>query len=193
MYTLKVISGSVRPGRKGPIMARWIAEFAKANTNFTVETIDLGEVGLPLLDEPLPASMGKYEHTHTKEWSAQIAEADAFIFVTPEYNGNYPASLRNAMEFLYKEWAHKAAGILSYGYSAGGARAAKALAGDLTILNVMPLPKGITLVNFPQFIVSEEEGGKEALQVTEATENAAKGMLEDLMAWTEALSVLRKK
>lgn len=174
-------------------MARWMTEFAKAHTDFNVEMIDLGEVGLPLLDEPLPASMGKYEHQHTKDWSARIADADAFIFVTPEYNGNYPASLRNALEFLYKEWAHKAAGILSYGYSAGGARAAKALAGDLTILSIMPLPKGITLVNFPQFMVSEEEGGKELLQVTEATENAAKGMLEELRAWTEALAGIRKK
>src|ERR1035437_1936385 len=98
MYNLKIISSSVRPGRKGPIVAAWIAEKAKQNGNFNVEVIDLGELNLPMMNEPNHPSLKKYVHEHTKQWSAKIDAADAFVFVTAEYDFNYPAPLRNALE-----------------------------------------------------------------------------------------------
>src|SRR2546428_13168267 len=69
----------------------------------------------------MPPSMGKYQERHTKRWAAKIASLDAFIFVSPEYNHGIPAALKNAIDFVFAEWHHKAAGFVSYG-GAGGAR-----------------------------------------------------------------------
>src|SRR5690606_20204524 len=115
MYQLKIISSTVRPGRKGPLITQWIAEKARQNENFAVEVLDLHEIDLPLMDEAFHPRLKKYEKEHTKRWSAKIDAADAFIFVTGEYDHNYPAPLRNALEFLYNEWCYKPAGIVSYG------------------------------------------------------------------------------
>src|SRR5580698_7208777 len=131
MYNLKIITSTVRPGRKGPIIANWIAEKAKQQGSFNVEILDLGEINLPMMNEPHHPMMKKYEHEHTKKWSAKIDEADAFIFVTAEYDYNYPAPLRNALEYLVQEWAYKAAGIVSYGGVSAGTRAYNSLKNDL--------------------------------------------------------------
>ncbi len=98
MYNLKVITSTVRPGRKGPVIAAWIAEKAKQTGNFNVEILELGEINLPMMNEPHHPMMRKYEYEHTKKWSAKIDEADAFIFVTAEYDYTYPAPLRNAID-----------------------------------------------------------------------------------------------
>src|SRR5689334_9183014 len=100
MYTLKIISSTVRPSRKGPIVAAWVAEAARQFGGFDVEVLDLGEIRLPMMDEPHHPRLQKYEHEHTKKWSASINSADAFVFVTAEYDYNYPAPLRNALEYL---------------------------------------------------------------------------------------------
>ena len=80
----------------------------------------------PLLDEPVPPSMGQYSKPHTKAWAAKIASFDGFVFVTPEYNHGISGALKNAIDFLYAEWNNKAAGFVGYG-SAGGARAVEQL------------------------------------------------------------------
>ena len=89
VYKLKIISSTVRPGRKGPIIAKWITEAAKTH-GFEVEFLDLGEINLPLMNEAVHPIMRQYEHEHTKQWSAKIEEADALIFVTAEYDYSYP-------------------------------------------------------------------------------------------------------
>ncbi|MBS1689817.1 MAG: NAD(P)H-dependent oxidoreductase, partial [Bacteroidetes bacterium] len=78
MYNLKVISSSVRDGRKGPIVARWVTELAKQDGNYNVELLDLGELQLPMMNEPHHPMLKKYQYEHTKQWSAKIDEADAF-------------------------------------------------------------------------------------------------------------------
>jgi NAD(P)H-dependent FMN reductase len=89
MYNLKIISSTVRPGRKGPIVMKWIADIARLNPAFTVEVLDLVEINLPMMNEPNHPLLKKYEHEHTKKWSAKIEEADVFIFVTTEYDYNF--------------------------------------------------------------------------------------------------------
>lgn len=83
------------------------------------------------MNEPHHPILRKYEHEHTKKWSAAIDGADAFIFVTGEYDYNYPAPLRNAIEYLAHEWQYKAAGIVSYGDISAGTRASNSLKADL--------------------------------------------------------------
>ena len=127
---LQVIIGSVRPGRIGEPFARWFVPIAEKHGAFEVELIDLAEVGLPFMDEPHHPRLRKYQHEHTKRWSATISRADAFVFVTPEYNYGYSAALKNAIDYLHHEWADKAVGFLSYGGVAAGTRAVQQHAGS---------------------------------------------------------------
>src|SRR4051812_30636337 len=86
MPQLTVVIASTRPGRVGLPVAQWFIEYARQEGSFDVHTVDLAEVGLPFLDEPSHPRLQQYEHQHTKDWSATISVADAFVFVTPEYN-----------------------------------------------------------------------------------------------------------
>lgn len=186
MYKLKIITATVRLGRKGPIITDWIAAEAGKQGSFDVEILDLKTINLPLMDEPKHPRLQQYEHEHTKQWSAKIGEADAFIFVTGEYNHNYPAPLKNAMEFLVKEWGYKPAGIVSYGGVSAGTRAAKSLSGDLASLRVTPLGEAVNIPFFTQFI---KDG---VLVPNEVMEKAAEAMLKELARWSKGLKTIRE-
>jgi NAD(P)H-dependent FMN reductase len=126
MLNVGIILGSTRPNRNGEAVAKWVLEHTKSRTDASYELVDIRDYELPLLDEPIPPSQGKYSQPHTKRWAEKIASFDAFVFVTPEYNHSTSGALKNAIDFLYREWNNKAAGFVSYG-SAGGARAVEAL------------------------------------------------------------------
>ena len=123
---IAVIIGSTRPSRIGDQIAKWFVENVSQtpSTNFTI--IDLKDINLPFLDEPQIPSTGVYTHEHTKKWQQLIEQFDAYIFVTAEYNAGYPAPLKNAIDYLNKEWSGKPAAIVSYGWS-GGASASQQL------------------------------------------------------------------
>ncbi|KIO77796.1 NADPH-dependent FMN reductase [Pedobacter lusitanus] len=186
MDKLKIISATVRPGRKGPLVADWIAELAKKSNAFEVELIDLGVLNLPLMDEINHPALQKYEHEHTIKWSAKINEADAFIFVTGEYDWGYPSPLRNALEYLSKEWNYKAAGIVSYGGISAGTRAANSLKNDLSSFKMVPLCEA---VNFPFF--TELINENDVFVPHERSEKAAKVMLRELVRWTKGLKLIK--
>jgi NAD(P)H-dependent FMN reductase len=138
MNKIAIILGSTRPDRNGEAVAQWVLEMAKKRSDVHFELVDVKEHDLPLLDEAIPASQGKYSKEHTKKWAARIAPFDGFVFVTAEYNHGIPGALKNAIDFLFKEWNNKAAGFVSYG-SAGGARAVESLRlvmGELMIADV---------------------------------------------------------
>ena len=187
MYNLKIITSTVRPGRKGPMVAAWIAEKAKQNGNFNVEVLDLGEINLPMMNEPNHPMMRKYEHEHTKAWSAKIDEADAFIFVTAEYDYNYPAPLRNAIEYLAQEWAFKAAGIVSYGGVSAGTRAANSLKADLATMSIVPMTMGVNFSFFTQLINEKGE-----FTPNEISHKAAESMLIQMVRWTKGLKLIKE-
>lgn len=126
MLNVAIIIGSTRPGRVGESVAKWVYDLAHARGGANFELIDLLKINLPLLDESTPPSMGQYQHEHTKKWAQLISKFDAFIFVTPEYNHAPPASLKNALDFIYGEWNNKVAGFVGYG-SAGGTRSVEQL------------------------------------------------------------------
>src|SRR5207253_5839532 len=121
-----IILGSTRPNRNGEAVAKWVYEIAKKRSDAEFELVDIKDFNLPLLDEPVPPSMGQYSKSHTKTWAAKIDSFDAFVFVTPEYNHGTSGALKNAIDFLFREWNNKAAGFVGYG-SAGGARAVESL------------------------------------------------------------------
>ncbi|GAA4902760.1 NAD(P)H-dependent FMN reductase [Stackebrandtia albiflava] len=149
MAVIGVIVGSTRPGRIGGDVGSWAAGVLSGVAE--VDLIDLREVGLPFLDEPEHAGTGVYAHAHTRAWSRRVAALDAMLFVTPEYNGSFPAPLKNALDFLSLEWRDKPAGILAYGNTSSGTRAATALLpvlGQLRMLFAgsvfLPLPTRVS-------------------------------------------------
>lgn len=142
---LQIIAASTRPGRKGIAIARWLEQVAREQDVFDVELIDLAEIGLPLMDEPNHPRLRSYTHDHTRAWSATIARGDAYVFVTPEYNHSFPATLKNALDYLFAEWGDKPAGLASYGGVSAGLRSAAALKPVLTSLRMVPAVEAVSL------------------------------------------------
>ena len=126
MTKIGIVVGSTRPGRKSEPVAEWVAELARKRDDAQFELIDIADYDLPLLDEPYPPMMDQYTKPYTDVWAQKIASLDGFVFVTPEYNHSTSAALKNAIDFLYREWNNKAAGFVSYG-TVGGIRAVEHL------------------------------------------------------------------
>ena len=186
MPNLTIIIGSTRPGRAGAPIAQWFAARAKDHGGFDVNVVDLADVDLPLLDEPNHPRLRQYTRQHTKDWSAIIDAADAFVFVTPEYNYGYPASLKNAIDYLHHEWQHKPVGFVSYGGVAAGTRAVQQLKQVLTTLKMVPLFEAVNIPFVHQFL----DAGKR-VQPNEIMTEAAATMLGELARVTPTLRSLR--
>jgi NAD(P)H-dependent FMN reductase len=130
-----VVVGSTRPSRICSAIADWVLETARQENPLEFALIDLAEVDLPFLDEPVMAARGHYEHEHTKRWSRLVRSYDGFVFVMPQYNWGYTAVLKNALDFLYAEWHDKAASMVTYG-SHGGGKGAEQLQSVLQALGM---------------------------------------------------------
>ena len=184
MLRVAIILGSTRPGRNGEAVAKWIHGIAAKRTDAEYELVDVKAFDLPLLDEPVPPSMGQYSKEHTKRWAATIDGFDAFVFVTPEYNHSTSGALKNAIDFLYKEWNNKAAGFVSYG-SAGGTRAVEHLRGIMAELQIADVRQQVMLslmTDFENFSVFKPADHHEKSVAT---------MLDQVVAWGGAMKTLR--
>jgi NAD(P)H-dependent FMN reductase len=187
MPSLQIIIASTRPGRVGLPVAQWFQERAVAHGGFDVELVDLAEVALPFLDEPNHPRLRRYEHQHTKDWSAKVDAADAFAFVMPEYNYGFNAPLKNAIDFLNQEWRYKPVGFVSYGGVAAGTRAVQMAKQVVTTLKMTPLSEAVSIPFVRQFLDDEER-----LQANEVMEHAAVAMLDELVRVEAALRPLRQ-
>ncbi|TQM43866.1 NADPH-dependent FMN reductase [Pseudonocardia cypriaca] len=186
MPTLLVLVGSTRPGRVGLSVADWCAARAITDDRFTVQLVDLADLALPMLDEPAPAILRRYTKDHTRAWSAIVEAADAIVIVTPEYNHGYPASLKNALDYLFHEWRHKPVGFVSYGGIAAGTRAVQQLQQVAAALQMVSAP---TAVRIP--FVAERIDDQGCFLATEAMEQAADAMIGELASFHGALLPLR--
>ncbi|HSN44689.1 MAG TPA: NAD(P)H-dependent oxidoreductase [Propionibacteriaceae bacterium] len=119
-----MIVSSTRPQRVGSSVSTWVAD--TLDSQWDVTTLDLAQINLPFLDEDLPAGSGVYTKPHTLAWKAAIDAADAIVIVTPEYNGFFPAPLKNAIDYLKAEWEGKPIALVGYGWG-GGQRALTSL------------------------------------------------------------------
>ena len=185
MLRIAIILGSTRPRRAGEAVAGWTHRIASKRSDAEFELVDIRDFSLPLLDEPVPPSLGKYNETHTRVWSAKIDSFDAFVFVTPEYNHGTSAALKNAIDYLYREWNNKAAGFVSYG-SAGGARAVEQLRLTMAELQVADVRAQVMLSLFTDF---------EKMSVFKPAahqEKAVMAMLDQVVAWGTALQAVRR-
>jgi len=183
---LQIILGSVREARETAKIGHWFAGLAQKHGSFDeVEVIDLEEWDLPMKMEPETADSRKktedYRYEYSRKWSAKISEGDAYAFITPEYNHGYSAPLKNAIDHLYYEWAHKPAVMLSMG-GAGGARGMEALINVLIAVQIVPLAYNVRL--------TYDEVTKDGVK-SESGDKKAEGLLEPLAAYAKALKPVR--
>jgi NAD(P)H-dependent FMN reductase len=187
MLTLQVIIASTRPGRQGAKIGAWAVQQVVAHGKFDVEAVDLAKVNLPFLDEPRHPRFAQYEHEHTKRWSDTVKRADAFIFVTPEYDFGPPATLINALQYLSKEWAYKPVAFVSYGGVSGGTRGVQITKSTVTSLKMMPMFEMVAIPFSAQYVNSATG----VFDPGDAQGKAAGAMLDELHRWTIALKTLR--
>ena len=190
MITIQIILGSTRPGRTGQAVARWVHRTAKKRSDIEFELVDIADYNLPLLDEELPPLAAAlmnipYSKDHTKKWSEKIAQADAYLFVTPEYNRSVPGALKNAIDFLYQEWNDKAAGFVGYG-AEGGARAVahlRDIAGEVRLADVREELLLSTHYDFKDY----------QFQPTQYHADQLHKVIDQLATWATAMKTIRQK
>lgn len=183
---LQTIICSTRPGRIGPTVAQWFNKYASEHSDFECSLVDLADFNLPVYDEPMHPSTQQYEKEHTHAWSASVADADAYVFVIPEYNYFTPPSLVNALNYVYKEWNYKPCGFVSYGGVSGGLRSAQITKQLVTTLKMMPMVEGV-MIQMPWSRLSSATG----FQSDEHLDNSATAMLQEIHKWADALKTMR--
>jgi NAD(P)H-dependent FMN reductase len=183
---IAIILGSTRPGRLGEAVAQWVHGLAARRNDAEYELVDIKDYNLPLLDEPVPPSRGQYSKEHTKRWAAKVDSFDGFVFVTPEYNHGVAGALKNAIDFLYREWNNKAAGFVGYG-SAGGTRAVESLRLVMGELQVADVRAQVMLSLYTDF----ENFSK--FKPAAMHEQSLNTMLDQLVAWSAAMKSVRER
>ena len=153
-------------------------------TDAEFEIVDIKDFNLPLLDEPVSPIMGQYNKPYTKVWAAKIGSFDGYVFVTPEYNHGISGALKNAIDFLFREWNDKAAGFVSYG-GAGGVRAVEHLRLVMAEVQVATVRNQVALSLFTDF--ENYTNFKPAAH----HEKSVNQMLDQLIAWSGAMKSLR--
>lgn len=184
---IRVIIGSTRPNRFSEQPGSWIFGEVQKLENVTAELLDLRDWPLPMFDQPQSPSRvenGDYGNETVNAWAKKIAEADAFVMVSPEYNHGTSAVLKNALDSVYKEWNNKVVGFVSYG-SVGGARAVEQLRLNAVELQMAPVRSA---VHIPGDYVWGTGWGEEA---EKAMQHSADVMLEQVVRWGRAMKAAR--
>lgn len=189
---IKVILASIRNGRFGDKPAQWIFDLAKDVEGFSVELLDLKDYELPLFAEavsPAYVQGDDYGNPKINKWAQKINEADGFIIVTPEYNHSFPSSLKNNIDYLYKEWNNKPVSFVAYG-STGGARAVEQLRGVMIEMQMAPIRNSVHILN--PWLLTESDGSLKA-GILDQNVKSAENMFAQLAWWAQALKEAREK
>ncbi|QQS15871.1 MAG: NAD(P)H-dependent oxidoreductase [Candidatus Moraniibacteriota bacterium] len=188
---VSVIAGSTREGRFSDKAARWIASEAAKRSGVSVEVLDLRDYEMPFFDDPVSPSYKNepYAHEAVARFTEKIAASDVFIMVTPEYNHGTSGVLKNALDWVYREWNNKSVGFVSYG-SVGGARAVEQLRLNSIELQMAPIRESIHIPGERYFPVAMGESSAEELLTS--LEGKAKIFLDQLLWWGKALKDARE-
>lgn len=190
MLKVKIIMGSTREGRNGARVGEYIQSVAATESDWEVEYLDLKTLDLPMYAEAVSPSFRESLDglpEVVKKWSHSIEEADAYIIVTPEYNHGYPAPLKNAIDWLFKEWNRKPVAFVSYGALLAGGRAVEQLRQVVAELHMTSVR---TQVLFPAVWEAFDANGQPK---DSATEERVRGMFRELTWWGNALKDARQK
>lgn len=185
-----IIIGSTRPGRKGDKVGHWFYNLAKQRTDLHFELIDLADWTIPHYNESLPPKMlaAQYTDKYGKQWGEKISQADAYVFVTPEYNHGYPAALKDALDYPFFEWNKKPAAFVSYSAAIGaGIRAVEQLRLVAVELQMVPIQPAVHIPRVHNVLT--EQGTIEDTFYIEG----AHDVLDELAWWTKLLKPAREQ
>ncbi len=192
MSRLKIIVGSTRETRAADLVLPWVVTRAVAHAGFDVEVLDLRDWPLPIFAEHIGTigdfSNPTYSEPIVKAWNNKVKEADAFIFITPEYNHSLPGVLKNAIDSVFFSFAFRNKPIAAVGYSGGigaGIRAVEHLAQVVIEGEGVPLRNTVLI---PYVTTAFDESG-EARDL--AASVSLDVMLDDLAWWSHVLEVAR--
>jgi NAD(P)H-dependent FMN reductase len=191
---LQVILGSTRPTRMTERLAKWVVSEAQKLPDTQVELVDLQDYPMPMLDEPVSPRYSQDRHINEQagRWVSKIAEGDAYIFVTPEYNHSIPGVLKNALDYLTFELVHKPATVVSHG-SVGGARATMHLKEILSESRAAVVPFQVAFTG--RVGESMDENGVLKPELAAAEHGPAAVLanaLQDLKWYSDALAAARQ-
>lgn len=182
MKHITILSSSVREGAKSPRVALYFKQYIESNNLAEVSIIDLAEYNFPIFTERLKFQKNPTEKT--LEFAEKIKSADAVLIVTPEYNGGYPASLKNVTDLLYEEWKHKpiAISMVSAGQFAG-TQVITSLLFTLWKIGATMVPSMFPVANIEKSF--DEEGNATD---KEETDKRSAAFIKELLWYTEKLS-----
>ena len=186
---VKIILGSTREGRFSDKVGAWMLEEVKKDSHIEAEVLDLRDFEMPFFAEAeTPSYKTKpYAHPAVAQWTAKIAEADAFIIVAPEYNHGYPAVLKNALDYVYQEWNNKPVAFVSYG-SALGSRSVEQLRQVAIELQMAPIRNAL---HMPYDVIMAVGKGAPVGDVLAPYAERVGGLLSQLLWWGKALKAAR--
>jgi len=180
MRHISIISSSVREGRKSHNVALYFKNYLTEHKLASTEIIDLKAYNFPIFNGTLKTMDNPSKKV--LEYADKIKSSDGIIIVTPEYNGGYPASLKNAIDLLYDEWRYKPIGIVTVSSGPfGGSQAVISLQFTLWKMRAWTVPATFPV---PNVETSFDEDGKAADK--EATDKRAKGFISELLWCIEA-------
>jgi NAD(P)H-dependent FMN reductase len=186
MVKIGIITGSTRDSRVNLNVAEWVKSIADQRTDAEYELVDIKDYNLPRFNESIPPIMsgGDYQTPEAKPWSKKISELDGFVFVSPEYNKSVTSGLKDAIDYLYVEWNHKAAGVVSYGSTLG-----VTVTNDLRL--ILSVPK-VAVVG-PSVNMSLFTDFQDMTKFNPAPhhEESLNKMLDEVVAWSNALKTVR--
>ena len=189
---LQVIVASTRPTRAADKVVPWVTGRASLHEAFDTEVLDLRDWPLPMFGEHM-GSIGNpadptYSDERVRAWNRKIAEADAYLLVTPEYNHSIPGELKNAIDSVFFSFAFRNKPMAMVGYSGGvggGIRAIEHLVQVAVEVEAAPLRSTVVL----PFVDKQFDTDGQPTDPT--TEVSMQILLDDLAWWGAALQTAR--
>jgi NAD(P)H-dependent FMN reductase len=189
---LQVIVGSTRPDRAAELVVPWVVRRATDDGRFHVELLDLRDWRLPMFQETFETVGDFADPTFSlpivRDWNRKLAEADAYVFVTTEYNHSVPGELKNALDSVFVSYALRNKPAAMVGYSTGPLGAGRAIEHLALIAleeEMVPL-RNTVLVGRVQDAFNNE--GNPSDQITDAAMTIT---LDDLAWWADILTPAR--
>ncbi|WP_162426000.1 NADPH-dependent FMN reductase [Pontibacter pudoricolor] len=180
MPHIVIISSSVRLGRNTHRVALFFRKYMQENNLATTEILDLKEYNFPIFVERLKFQDDPSEETLA--FAEKIKKADGVIIATPEYNGGYPASLKNVVDLLYEEWHRKPIGLVTVSDgNFGGTQVMTSLQFTLWKMRAWVVP---AMFPVPNAADNYDEDGNPADK--ERTEKRARNFLNEMLWCVEA-------
>lgn len=190
---LGIIVGTTREGRQTLKQAQWVLNTVKQYEDVEAEIIDLGDYDMPFFAEPVSPryNPNRVIDPAAKKYLDKLAEQDAYVFVTPEYNHSIPAVLKNSFDYLDWQMVKKPAGIVSHG-TVGGARAAMHLKEIISEAQAVPMSKFVAFSHMSDSIDDNGTISEEVKANPYGPQGALEGLLEDLVWYGEVLKAGRE-